>query len=250
MRDRQMSCLLIFCLIFIKAGQAGGVRILSDPVRARLGQSASLSCKVKDEVQVVLSEWTRCTDSSSIAVFNPDQAAEHRSHVKEPYTGNVSITEYHTLTIHQVQDADFGEYCCKVTTFPSGSLNGRVHLLKEDGKQVDEGKQMDHPKSPPAGVPVMMIVFITCGVAGFVILTGIISLLLCSKRRRKVRNPVHVVVTASLSPKQPSLLQKDSHTPSHTTSHTPSHSPVRDDEDDDDEDDDDVMYLNVRGSQP
>ncbi|MCI4394134.1 hypothetical protein PGIGA_G00165390 [Pangasianodon gigas] len=93
----------------------------------------------------------------------------------------------------------------------------------------------------------MTIVYITCGVLGVVILTAIITVV-CSKRRRKLQNPVHVTVThTSLSAKQPSLLLKDSHTPSHTPSLTPSHTPRRDDEDDDDDDD---MYLNIKDSEP
>ncbi|XP_053474168.1 uncharacterized protein LOC128603624 [Ictalurus furcatus] len=216
---------------------------MSEPVRGRLGHSVSLQCKVKGEVTVTLSHWTRCNDSYSIAVFYPRSNSTPIANVMEPYMSRVSIEEYHTLNINPVQDGDFGKYCCKVTTFPQGSLEGRVQLLKYE----EQNEEVDKPKSPPAGLPVMMIVYITCGVLGFVILTGITVLVFKTKRRSKVRNPMHVTVTpASLTPKQPSLL----HTPRdfHTPSHAPSHTPRREDKDDDDYDDD--MYLTVTNLEP
>ncbi|XP_060768657.1 nectin-3-like [Neoarius graeffei] len=249
MRRGQTKGLLLFCTINIifTGCVAGDDVIMSDPVRARLGQSASLSCTVKGEVQTVLSVWSRCNDSSTIAVFHPKSPGEHSSSISEPYTGLVSITEYHTLTITRVQDGDFGEYCCTLTTFPSGSLKGRVLLLRDEEEKENVSKQEEEivgeqeeeivgkPQSPPADLPAM-IVYITCGVVAFVILTGIITMLLCMKKRRKVRNPVHVTVSrASLSPKQPSLLQKDSRTPSHTHRR-------------DDEDGEDDLYLNMKNS--
>ncbi|MCJ8748337.1 hypothetical protein PDJAM_G00163820 [Pangasius djambal] len=143
MRNGQTKGLLLFCLIFVKGCLASDDIIMSERVRARLGQSASLYCKVKDELHVTLFEWSRCNDSSFIAVLNPGQG----SHIKEPYIGHVSISEYHNLTITQVQDRDFGEYCCKATTFPKGSLVGRVLLLKDEEKN----EEVDKPRGPPAG---------------------------------------------------------------------------------------------------
>ncbi|KAF4072763.1 hypothetical protein AMELA_G00251460 [Ameiurus melas] len=128
---------------------------MSEPVRGRLGHSVSLQCKVKDDVKVSLSQWTRCTSLSSIAVFNPVFNSTHNAKIMDPYINRVSIKEYHTLTIDPVQDGDFGKYCCTVTTFPRGSLEGQVQLLKyeEQNEEMDKGvdKGVDKPKSPPAG---------------------------------------------------------------------------------------------------
>ncbi|KAM9440629.1 nectin-3-like protein [Clarias gariepinus] len=233
MRNEHPKRLLFFCLVFIKACLAGDGLTVSDPVEVGLGQSASLSCKVKDELHVTQAQWTRCNDSRSIAVLKYETNGKSQASINELYHGQVSITEYHTLTFHQVREDDFGEYCCKLTTFPSGILEGRVLLLKHKEKKVE----VDTTESPPAGLPVMMIVYITCGVVGFVILTGIITVLVFTMRRRKVRNPVHVVVThTSLSAKQPSFIRKDSDS-------------LRRD-DNNHEDDDGDMYLEIKSSEP
>lgn len=146
--NQRFSVCLSVCLA---ACLAGDTLITSGPVRARLGQSASLSCKVKDGVHVTISVWSRCSDSSSIAVFAPEHKGPKREnsiHISEPYTGHVSITEYHTLTVNQLQDGDFGEYCCKMSTFPDGGLEGRVQLLRDESE--DDDKEVD--KGPPAGI--------------------------------------------------------------------------------------------------
>ncbi|KAF5891881.1 zinc finger X-chromosomal protein-like isoform X1, partial [Clarias magur] len=120
---------------------AGDGLTVSDPVRAGLGQSASLSCKVNGKVHVSQSQWTRCNDSQPFAVFKSVINGISPVHINESYQGQVSITGYHTLTFHQVREANLGEYCCKVTTFPSGSLEGRVLLLRHEEKTLE---------SPPA----------------------------------------------------------------------------------------------------
>ncbi|XP_062844990.1 nectin-3-like protein [Trichomycterus rosablanca] len=204
-----------FSFIFIFWSGVAGDDVTCQPVQVRLNQSASLTCRVQGNSTVVQSEWTRCNDSSSIVVFS----STHRLTVNEPYRDRVRIQDYHTLTLTRVQEEDFGMYCCKITAFPSGSLEGRVHL-ELTGKEP----------TPLSGSSMMTWIYISCGVAGLIILLLIGIALACKKKKRKIRNPVHVTLRcASVSPHQPSVLQKDPHTP-------------------EDEDDEDGMYLNMKTS--
>ncbi|KAL7823606.1 hypothetical protein AOLI_G00330500 [Acnodon oligacanthus] len=127
--------------------------ITSQTVRARLGHSASLTCRVKGSVHVLQSQWSRCPDH--IILVYQERPGAHVAN--KSYEGLVSTEGYHTLILKRVQEGDFGEYCCKLTTYPSGSLEGQVQLVEEDEKE---------------GLPVMMIVYISCGAAGFVVLMG------------------------------------------------------------------------------
>ncbi|XP_036436726.1 T-cell immunoreceptor with Ig and ITIM domains-like isoform X2 [Colossoma macropomum] len=172
--------LLLYTLI--RECPADSEMITSQTVRARLGHSASLTCQAKEKVNVVQSQWSRCPDH--IILVYKEQPGAHV--VNQSYNGHVSTEGYHTLILNRVQEGDFGEYCCKLTTYPSGSLEGRVLLLEEDEKEDEK-----------YGLPVMMIVYISCGAAGFVVLMGIIIGLVCRKRRRKVRNPIRVPVQPS-----------------------------------------------------
>ncbi|KAI5615792.1 nectin-3-like protein precursor [Silurus asotus] len=136
MRRGQEKELLFFCLIYIiyiKGCLAGDDIITSGPVRAKLGQSVSLSCRIKDETHMSVSVWRFCNDSTTIAVFKPGE--QNSTHIEEQYTSRVSITQYHTLTILQVQDRDYGDYCCTVAAFPQGSLEGRIQLLKQNDNE-------------------------------------------------------------------------------------------------------------------
>ncbi|XP_036436725.1 uncharacterized protein LOC118814934 isoform X1 [Colossoma macropomum] len=194
--------LLLYTLI--RECPADSEMITSQTVRARLGHSASLTCQAKEKVNVVQSQWSRCPDH--IILVYKEQPGAHV--VNQSYNGHVSTEGYHTLILNRVQEGDFGEYCCKLTTYPSGSLEGRVLLLEEDEKEDEKydtlSKSFGTTKRPPsstsqptAGLPVMMIVYISCGAAGFVVLMGIIIGLVCRKRRRKVRNPIRVPVQPS-----------------------------------------------------
>ncbi|KAL7837893.1 hypothetical protein AOLI_G00262970 [Acnodon oligacanthus] len=178
--------------------------ITSQTVRARLGHSASLTCRVKGSVHVLQSQWSRCPDH--IILVYQERPGAHVAN--KSYEGLVSTEGYHTLILKRVQEGDFGEYCCKLTTYPSGSLEGQVQLVEEDEKEDAVSKSFgttkrppasstDLPSQPTAGLPVMMIVYISCGAAGFVVLMGIIIGLVCRKRRRKVLNPIRVPVQAS-----------------------------------------------------
>ncbi|XP_072548773.1 uncharacterized protein [Salminus brasiliensis] len=120
------TCTLLLCYTLFPGSPAKS-DLAPQTVYAQLGHSAALTCKVDGSIKVVQSQWSRCPNLT-ILVFH----MEHKDYLSDKrYKGHVSITEYHTLTLQRVQQEDFGEYCCKLTTYPSGSLEGRVHLLED-----------------------------------------------------------------------------------------------------------------------
>ncbi|KAL6464083.1 hypothetical protein MHYP_G00284740 [Metynnis hypsauchen] len=204
--DLWTCSLLLYTLV--RECPADSEIITSQTVRARLGHAASLTCQANGSLHVVQSQWSRCPDRI-ILVYQEKPGAYVANN---SYEGLVSTEGYHTLILKRVQEGDFGEYCCKLTTYPSGSLEGQVQLLEEDEKEDALSKSFGTTKHPPAsstnllpsqpiaGLPVMIIVYISCGAAGFVVLMGIIIGLVCRKRRRKVRNRIRVPVQASSVP--------------------------------------------------
>ncbi|KAI4878285.1 hypothetical protein NFI96_019210 [Prochilodus magdalenae] len=183
-------------------------------VHARLGHPASLTCPYKGEDKVFQSQWSRCQSHIILVYKPPDKPHLHNS----SYEGRTTIQEDHTLTLRSVRKGDFGDYCCKLTTYPSGSLERRVRLLEDNW----------------TGLPMMMIIYISCGAGGFVVLLLIIICLVCRKRRRRVRNPVRVPMQASVLSPSGSSAQN-----------LPPSEQKGDPVEENDVDDDEGMYLNV-----
>ncbi|XP_072548771.1 uncharacterized protein [Salminus brasiliensis] len=239
------TCTLLLCYTLFPGSPAKS-DLAPQTVYAQLGHSAALTCKVDGSIKVVQSQWSRCPNLT-ILVFH----MEHKDYLSDKrYKGHVSITEYHTLTLQRVQQEDFGEYCCKLTTYPSGSLEGRVHLLedkerKDASRKISGATNTTTPVSfspqPAVGLPVMMMVYIGCGSVGVLVLMGIIIVLLCRKRRRRsVRNPAVPGQASAVPPNVPTG-QKSSLTHTHRKG-----APANVCNEDDEEDEDDAdMYLNV-----
>ncbi|XP_072548772.1 uncharacterized protein [Salminus brasiliensis] len=207
------TCTLLLCYTLFPGSPAKS-DLAPQTVYAQLGHSAALTCKVDGSIKVVQSQWSRCPNLT-ILVFH----MEHKDYLSDKrYKGHVSITEYHTLTLQRVQQEDFGEYCCKLTTYPSGSLEGRVHLL-EDKERKDASRKISgatNTTTPVSFSPQP------------------------ARRRRSVRNPAVPGQASAVPPNVPTG-QKSSLTHTHRKG-----APANVCNEDDEEDEDDAdMYLNV-----
>ncbi|KAG9281552.1 nectin-3-like [Astyanax mexicanus] len=252
----------LLLLLTLCPGSGAGVDWAEETVYALIGQSVDLICRVNSSGNVIQSQWSRCPDRI-IVVFRSEQKYEISD---REYQGRVSIQQYHTLTLQSVQRDDFGMYCCKLITFPSGTLEGRVHLLETpdlsnmtttshpspfthhpaaDTPRNISGEPnttVSHNPQQEAGLSVMMmVVYISCGSAGaLLLLLGIIIFLLCRRRRRRVlRNPVYVPGQSGTAP--PNLPQ----TNDPFLSHAPQQGDTKRVWDEDEDDEDEEMYLNV-----
>ncbi|XP_076866781.1 nectin-4-like [Brachyhypopomus gauderio] len=189
---QQWVCLLL-CFILFKGCSPNDMVVTSAPIHTLPNETVSLYCAPRHNTTVFQVQWSHCNDSNYILVFSPTLGLHINDH---RYEGRVSMNKYHTFTLKHLQEDDFGEYCCHLTTYPSGSLKGRLLLLKDDGK----GPSMDTPEDEHEGLSLMMMVYIACGIVVIVLLNGIIIVVVCKKRRRKLRNPKYIISQAAGGP--------------------------------------------------
>ncbi|CAB1316026.1 unnamed protein product [Coregonus sp. 'balchen'] len=101
----------------------------------------------------------------------------------------------HGYTLIEIQKDDAGPYCCSLTTFPHGTLEGHLYLDTQTASEP----------------PLIMIVSIASVILGVLVLVlggTITALVLCKRCRRPVQDPVHVAVhQRGLQQNNPSTLQ-------------------------------------------
>ncbi|XP_055055007.2 uncharacterized protein [Misgurnus anguillicaudatus] len=176
-------------------------------INAFLGDKATIRFNVTGSTKITQIELNRCTEQK-IFVFSP----EHGLNIQDQnYDGRVSVEKTHII-LERLQESDFGTYCYKLTTFPLGSLEEKIKLVRETTNDT-------------SGPPIIMIIGLTCGI-GLAVLCGVIGGVVCHKKR----HVVHIV----LDPKSLPVLQKDRERPNGT--------PTQRDEE---EDHNDGNYLNV-----
>lgn len=137
-----------------------------EAIQALLGGNAPLNFKVDKSVIVTLTEWSRCPDEK-VFVFSPVHGL---SILNISYAGRLSAKSNNTIVLTNLQESDFGTYCYKVTTFPHGSLQGQIKLVK---KTPDEN-----------GLPILVI-SVGCGAAAFIVLCGITVGVVCYRKRKR-----------------------------------------------------------------
>jgi len=104
-------------------------------IQAPLGGSATFKFKVTGDTAVSLTEWSRCPDHK-VFVYSPSHGL---SIVNNNYTGRLFAKSSHSFILEKLQESDFVTYCYKLSTFPQGSLQGQINLVKrtENGKNTD-----------------------------------------------------------------------------------------------------------------
>ncbi|CAB1333075.1 unnamed protein product [Coregonus sp. 'balchen'] len=196
----------------------------SGNITAKIGHAVTLSCELSGDGEVSQVEWRigGC-DGHRILVSNTNNPI-----VVEPdYINRVSAVTMRGYTLLETQRNDAGPYCCSLTTFPHGTLNGRLYLYLSEYTQTAFGES-----------PLIMIVSIASGILGVLVLGGtIMALLLCKRCRRPVQDPVHVAVHPQGFPQNhPSILQN-------SQAHAPP--PQRSNNEEEEEEDRDMDYLNI-----
>ncbi|XP_065106510.1 uncharacterized protein [Paramisgurnus dabryanus] len=138
-------------------------------INAFLGDKATISFNVTGSTTINQIELNRCTDQK-IFVFNKLYGLHMQD---QNYDGRVSVQPPHVI-LARLQESDFGTYCYKLTTFPQGSLEGKIKLVRKT-------------KSDPSGPPIIMIIGLTCGI-GLALLCGVIGGVVCHKKDRERPN--------------------------------------------------------------
>lgn len=105
-----------------------------DVIQAPLGGSATFNLKVTRNMKVSLAEWSRCPDQK-VFVFSPSHGL---TIVNNSYAGRLFAKSNHSIVLEKLQESDFVTYCYKLSTFPQGSLQGQINLVKrtEKGKII------------------------------------------------------------------------------------------------------------------
>lgn len=104
-----------------------GVLTNEHVIRAPLGGRATFSFNVTQSMIITQTELNSCTNGK-VLVFSP----KYGLHIQNnSYEGRFSPKANHSLVLDNIQESDFGMYCYKLTTFPNGSLGGKIKLLRE-----------------------------------------------------------------------------------------------------------------------
>ncbi|KAG7484311.1 hypothetical protein MATL_G00048150 [Megalops atlanticus] len=171
----QNTTSLLLCLIFITGSLAIKV-ITPGNVTAVAGNPVMLTCALDGEGKVVQVEWSRC-NGQKLFIYHTD----HGENVFPDYKGRISMVTASDFTLQETRANDSGPYCCALSTYPYGTLQGRLTLFV---------------RTDAVSLSSMVSVYIVCGVLGIAALG--IAVLACvmfyQGRRVKVRNPVHVAV--------------------------------------------------------
>lgn len=116
------------CLFFT------GAMTDEDVIRALLGGSASFNLKVTSTMTVTLAVWNKCPNQK-VFVFSPDHGL---TILDSGYAGRLSVKSNHRIILDKLQESDFITYCYELTTFPHGSLQGQIKLVKttENGENT------------------------------------------------------------------------------------------------------------------
>ncbi|KAI1903122.1 hypothetical protein AGOR_G00023950 [Albula goreensis] len=188
LQNRIQKTILPLCFFCISGSLA--IRVMtSGNVTSMTGSTVTLTCDV-DEVGVVIQvEWYRC-DGRKVLVFH----REFGESFSPDYQERISGVTLKGFTLLQMRANDSGAYCCKLSTFPHGTLQGSISLLLQ---------------AETAQVPSSQTVYIVGGVVLVAVLGVLTALLMFFKgRRSKVRHPVHVTVhTQGLPRNHQSFLQ-------------------------------------------
>lgn len=134
-----------------------------DVIRALLGGSASFNLKVTSTMTVTLAVWNKCPNQK-VFVFSPDHGL---TIFDSGYAGRLSVKSNHRIILDKLQESDFITYCYELTTFPHGSLQGQIKLVKT----TENG---DMP---------IMIISVGCSI-GLIVLCGIVAGVVCYKKRK------------------------------------------------------------------
>lgn len=101
-------------------------------IQAPLGGSATFNLNITRDMKVSLAEWSRCPDHK-VFVYSPNHGL---TIVNNSYAGRLFAKSSHSIVLENLQESDFVTYCYKLSTFPDGSLQGKINLVKrtENGK--------------------------------------------------------------------------------------------------------------------
>ncbi|XP_064206801.1 T-cell immunoreceptor with Ig and ITIM domains-like isoform X1 [Anguilla rostrata] len=175
-QNRIQNIILLLGLLFITGSLATRVTTPRN-MTALTGNPVTLTCDLDGDGKVFQVEWNRC-DGRKVLVFHRD----HGKSVNTGYRERISVVTLNRFTLLETRANDSGEYCCELSTFPHGTLKGKLTLLLQtDMSQVSSSSSL--------------IVSIVSGILGFAVLGVLFALLVsCQGRRRRVRHPVHVAV--------------------------------------------------------
>ncbi|KAJ7996249.1 hypothetical protein DPEC_G00235140 [Dallia pectoralis] len=214
----------VLVLQLLGSGMSADSKVItSGNITENIGKPVTLLCRASEEETVSQIEWRfgGC-DGQKILVFSP----RHSGAPELDYNKRVSDVTDHGYTLLKTQKEDAGTYCCSLTAFPSGTLNGLLYLNLTE-------------VIPDSDTHVIIIVYIICGILGVLMFAGLITAILLYKTcRTSGQDPFHVAVHSNrLSHHLPSILHKSQ---AHGASPSKSSS-----ENLEVEEDDDVDYLNV-----
>ncbi|XP_015196801.2 T-cell immunoreceptor with Ig and ITIM domains isoform X1 [Lepisosteus oculatus] len=180
------SLLLQACFVLLSGALVEG-DLMAANLTAAVGGPATLSCPLaRQETKILQAEWNRC-NAEKILTFHQ----EFGVHTWEAYKGRISAADNTSFTLGEVTRNDSGEYCCILTTFPDGKLEGRTILQLGDRLKATDAPSPALLKTPYIAVPVL----------GGLVLFGVIALVIYLQRQnRPIRNPVHVAVHTGSSP--------------------------------------------------
>lgn len=102
-------------------------------IRVPLGGRATFNFNVTQSMIITQTELNRCTNEK-VLVFSPKYGLNI---LENSYEGRFFSLANHSLVLDKIRESDFGMYCCKLTTFPNGSLGRKIKLLRET-KQKSE----------------------------------------------------------------------------------------------------------------
>ncbi|KAL0993990.1 hypothetical protein UPYG_G00116460 [Umbra pygmaea] len=199
MRVRSNTFLVLPCwitspLVFLvlRSGTvADSMVITSGNLTANIGMAVTLTCKVSEEEKVSQVEWRfgGCNEKK-ILVFKTNYPVV----MGKEYEKRILDVTIEGLTLLGTQEKDTGTYCCSLTIFPSGTQQGLIYLNITNNTLTE--------------TPILIIVYIVCGILGALVLVGAVMVLLFKRCITSVQSPVHVAVhQGGLPHNRPSILQ-------------------------------------------
>ncbi|KAJ8347879.1 hypothetical protein SKAU_G00264680 [Synaphobranchus kaupii] len=158
LQNRIQNTVPLLTLLFITGSLAARVTTPRN-ITVLPGNPVTLTCDLDGKAEIIQVEWNRC-DGRKVLVFHRD----HGASFTVGYHERISVETSSRFTLLEMRANDSGEYCCELSTFPHGTLKGKLTL----------NLQVVTPQVPSSS---LLIASIVGGILAIAVLGGIIALL-------------------------------------------------------------------------
>nr|AHL39279.1 poliovirus receptor-related protein-like factor variant 1 [Plethodon cinereus]AHL39280.1 poliovirus receptor-related protein-like factor variant 2 [Plethodon cinereus] len=133
-----MHCLLCLLPLLLLNGVFAEKVLAPWTITATRTKSVIIKCQQPHRFVTIVHVAVGPCDNPNLAVFEQEGSA---SALNDKYPYRYSLAHGHAFKINVVECSDAGEYCCKINTFPEGSLTRKISLKVKgctEGELADE----------------------------------------------------------------------------------------------------------------